>query len=156
MSAICQWGETWTISQAYIDSLELFTTQFLQQIIDLVGRPQFAVCENVLVDRPVINDDSSNVPANIAQVGQGRGNIAILDHSGYHWSCSIIDLSRGKTRVCNLVPPSHIDICVWKAYLFDVVVDLFFLLINCQIRHIDTSYVLEIIGTELVTHDISK
>lgn len=111
----------------YIVAVNLLLADLLHEIVDLVLCRDQVVCQDLLVQRPIVRDDHCHVAANVAQVGQGRGHVSVADNLIVARRHGVVDATRAKARVRQLVPPADIDDGVWEPHLADLVVHNLFL-----------------------------
>lgn len=111
----------------YVVPVDLLLADFLHEAVDLVLCGDKVVRKNLLVQSPLVGNDHRHVATDIAQVGQCGGHVSVTDDLVVAGCHGIVNTSRAKARVGQLVPPADIDDGVGEPHLADLVVDDLFL-----------------------------
>lgn len=111
----------------YVVAINLFFTELLHELINLVLGGDKVIGEDLLVKSAGIGDNHGHVATDVSQVGQSSRHVAITDNlivTGCH---GVVDTPGGKAGVGKLVPPTDIDDGVRQPQLTDLIVNNFLL-----------------------------
>lgn len=95
--------------ETYIFPFYFLAADSLNCIIQLVLSAEVSIGENLLVKRPRVSDDTSNIYADIAGIGPGTRYVTAASDGTIIQKKVAINTSGGQAGKADLVPPTDVD-----------------------------------------------